>query len=747
MMKKAVKIIFIISLLIFIAGTACIGFYIASIYSNASKAELNEEKLTSPSLAIELYDAENKAIKEENMFNGKYVKYSELQPHTIDAFVSIEDKNFFEHDGVNYKRIGKAMLNNLKSRSLKEGASTITQQLIKNTHLSSEKTFKRKIQEIALSKKLEKKFNKEDIMEQYLNIIYFGNNCYGIESASNYYFSKSAKDLDIAQSAMLAGMIKSPSRYCPISHSENSKKRRNLVISEMQKDNKISVQDAQGALNKDLELNLNHEKKNKLNSYSQACIEEAKSILGLPARQIALQGYKIYSYQDQEKQALLERSFDASNIDDDYAGIIIDNNRHSIVSFVGNSAYSILSSKRQPGSCMKPLLVYAPALNEDVIYPSTQLLDEKTTIAGYNPKNIGEVYRGYVSARDALSKSINIPAVKVLSYVGIDKAKSYVENMDINFVSEDDNYALALGGMTYGTNIVKLAGAYSTFANEGRFATPRFISYITDKNNRIVYIHKPNEKQVFREDSAYLMNDMLRTCAKEGTAKRLAGIDKDIASKTGTVGKPNSKQNLDAWNISYTRDTTCGVWIGNLDNNAISYAGGNQPTEIAKSVFTEIEDKSTFKKPDSIVERKIDTTELSENHRVALASVYTPERYTQNEIFSQFNLPSDISNKWTKIGEPEYRSKIEGDKLLLTLECKPYLSYDIYFGGLKEKDKVFSVNSKNGKQLISLIMPSDKEKVFIRSYFTDNDNSDNENFTEFEVIKSNRKHQRDKWYI
>ena len=165
-MKKIVKIIFITSLLIFIAGVACIGFYVASIYSKATKIELNEEKLTSPSLAIAIYDSDNKQIKEENMFNGKYIKYDQIPTHTIDAFTSIEDKEFFAHHGVNYKRIISAMLSNIKSGKLKEGASTITQQLVKNTQLTSEKTFERKIKEIALAKKLEYRFSKENIMEQ-----------------------------------------------------------------------------------------------------------------------------------------------------------------------------------------------------------------------------------------------------------------------------------------------------------------------------------------------------------------------------------------------------------------------------------------------------------------------------------------------------------------------------------------------------------------------------------------------------
>lgn len=744
-MKKIVKIIFISLLVILVVTFIGLGFYITSIYASAKKIPLDEEKLTSPSLAIEVFDSENKPIKEENTFNGNYVKYDSLPEHTKQAFVSIEDKNFYSHKGVNYKRIVGAMIKNLKSASLREGASTITQQLVKNTQLSSEKTFTRKIKEIALSQKVEEKFSKEEILEQYLNIIYFGNNCYGIENAANYYFSKPAHDLSLEEGATLAGIIKSPSKYSPISHYDNCLKRRNLVLSEMAKDGKISTQELLTAQNKPIELNLSTEKENKLNSFSQSAIDEAMGILSLPARQIALAGYKIYTYQDTEKQQALENAITSCPTENNYAGIVLDNKKHSVLAYVGSSPYKILEAKRQPGSLIKPILVYAPALNEDIIYPSTQLLDEPTTIAGYNPKNVGEVYRGYVSARESLAKSINIPAVKVLSYVGIDKAKSYAEDLGIKFDESDDSYALALGGMTYGTNILDLSGAYSTFANGGRYSAPKFISYITDKNDKLVYIHKPEEEAVLREDASYMLTDMLVTCAQTGTARKLSSLDKTLASKTGTVGKPNSKLNLDAWNITYSPNLTCGVWIGNLDNTPITCAGGNQPTEIAKNFFSQMKDDGEFAKPDSIVEKDIDLTELEENHRIVLANSFTPERYKKNEMFSLFNLPTDISSKWTKLDQPEYKSSVEGNKAVLTIACKNYVSYDIYQGSLKEKDKVYSISGKDGKQTISLTIPNEKEKFYIVSSYVGQNK--NENVCDFELIKTPKKVAKEKWYI
>ena len=742
-MKKFIKVTLIILLFLFVASLIGVAFYIASVYISARAMKIDESSLNSPYVAIEVFDNQNKPIKEDNEINKSFVSINSLSNETKNAFISIEDKNFYNHSGVNYKRIVKAMINNVKARSLKEGASTITQQLVKNTQLTSEKTFERKIKEIALAQKIENKYTKDEILEHYLNIIYFGNNCYGIESASNYYFSKSASELSVEEASLLAGIIKSPAKYSPISKLDNALSRRNLVLKEMYKDGVISTEKYNKAVNSDIELNINSERKNKLNSYSQASIDEAEVILGLPAKQIALKGYKIYTYQNESKQKKLDEAFKNQAIDCDWAGIVINNQKHSVEAFIGSSNFKILDAKRQPGSCIKPILVYAPALNEDIIYPCSQILDEKTTISDYTPKNVGNVYRGYVSAREALSKSINIPAVKILSYVGIDKAKLYAQDMGISFDEKDDSYTLALGGMTYGVNIKELAGAYSTFACKGLYCSPKFVSFITDKNDKLVYINKPKEQEVLREDSAYLTTDMLKTCAKSGTAKKLADLNLDIASKTGTVGKTNSKQNLDAWNISYTKEQTCGVWLGNLDNTPISYAGGNQPTQIVKNYFANIEDDSHFDMPKSIVEKNIDGTELNENHRVVLANSYMPERYLQKELFSVLNLPNDISDKFTKIDKIHFNSKVENNNAIITFNAKDYLTFNF----ISNKINYSTISGKNGEQTVIIPLSANKQKVFIEYYYTlSPDIKENE---EISFIKTNKtqNNKNNLWFI
>ncbi len=741
MMKKFIKWLFIITLIAVSVTLIGVGLYISSIYVNAKNTDINEEVLTSSTLSLNIYDSTNKPIKESNAVNHAYASIDSLQPYTINAFISIEDKTFYEHNGINPKRIVKAGINNIKSHSLKEGASTITQQLIKNTQLSNEKTYSRKIKEIALAQKIEKMYDKNKILEYYLNVIYFGNNCYGIESAANYYFSKSANNLTLNESCTLAGMIKSPAQYSPLKNVEKCQNRRNIVLKEMQKDGKISTEEYTISKDKKIELKLNKDKINKLNSYSESAINEAEKILGIPARQIALSGYKIYTYQDEEKQNALEEAIKSQNVNCDSAGIVIDNEKCAISAYIGDSIFKVLDAKRQPGSCLKPVLVYSPALNEDIIYPCSQILDEKITIADYSPKNVGNVYRGYVSAREALSKSINIPAVKVLSYVGIDKSKVYAEQMGINFDEKDDSYTLALGGMTYGVNLVQLAGSYTTFANNGYFKSPKFISFITDKNNKLVYINKTPSKKVLREDSSYLITDMLKTCAKTGTARKLSTLNMEIASKTGTVGKSNSKENLDAWNISYTKNQTIGIWLGNLDNSIINYTGGNQPTEIIRNYFQVVQDDSQFDKPNSIIEKRIDGIDLVENHKITLANGLTPERYTQTELFSNFNLPTDISNKFAQVEKIKVQGRVENGNAVIEFDAKDYETYIIKVGN----KKIEEISGKNGKQTTIIPLSASKQTITIENFYSLS--PDNKISQELSFVKRNKDTINDKWYI
>ncbi len=742
--KKFVKICLIsIGLSITFALCFC-ATYLTLNYLSYSHIPLNADALDSNNLQVEIFDFANKKIKQPTQLNATHCDLSQLQAHTINAFVSIEDKKFFEHNGINAKRIAKAAINNLKSKSFKEGASTISQQLIKNTHLSNEKTIKRKLKEIALTRKLEKKYSKDQILQSYLNVIYFGNNCYGLEEAANYYFNKPAKELDLNESCTLAGIIKSPSKYCPVQNYQNCLKRRNLILSEMEKDGKISIEQKISTQNKPISLCITP-RENATNTYAQASVDEAAKILDIPAKQLAINGYKIHTYCNSEKQAQLSQALEANVVDNiDNCGIVINNSSHGIVAYGGNSKFKLSNIKRQPASCIKPVLVYAPALNENIISPSTQILDEPLTIGNYSPSNVNKKFAGYISVTDAVKNSVNIPAIKVLSYITLDTGKQYAQNMGISFAETDDSYAIALGGMTYGTTLKDLTSAYTTFANGGNFAPATFVQYITDKNDQLIYIHKPVEQMALRQDAAYLMTHILKEAAKTGTAKKLADLDNvEIASKTGTTG--DKKGNTDAYNISYTPEETIGVWFGNLDNTPSKIAGGNQPTSVAKEYLkSQTYTKTEFEVPSSITTAKIDSLEKETNHTLKLASKYTPERYAEIAVFSRFNMPSEISPNFSQIPQINANCKVENGQIVLNLTTQKHISYQIFKNNIPYQ----TIQGKNEKLCLRLNFPEQQCQLKILANYANDTSKDLTGEKIFNLSQTTKNPKtKDKWYI
>ncbi len=748
-LKKTILWTFISLTILVILGIA----FIFICYFTSERVKFSPSKLQEVTSKIEFFDNENTPIKEENSFNSKFVKITSLPNHVKEAFISIEDKEFYNHKGLNYKRMLGALIWDLKNGKFEQGASTISQQLIKNTHLSSQKTLSRKMNEIVLAKQLEKNFSKDEILEKYLNIIYFGDNCYGIESASNHYFSKSAKNLNLQESALLAGIISSPGRYCPITKPENAKKRRNLVLKEMFEDNKISNEEYQKAKQSEIEIKIKSDKNNRLNCYSEMALDEAISILKMPAKQISNGGYKIYTFLDKEKQAALENAQKQTNFNENNNALIsINATSGEVQAFCGESNYKILKNKRQPGSAIKPILVYAPAINEGIINPLTQILDEEINISGYAPKNHDNKFHGYISVKDAICSSYNIPAVKIMSYTTIDKSKKYAEKCGIEFAQNDDNYSIALGGMTYGTDLCSLTSAYSIFTNNGKYIKPKFVKYITDSKDRIIYVSDKKETSVIRDDTAYLMNHMLVEASQKGTSKRLKELDFEIASKTGTVGK-NSK-NYDAWSVSYTTEDIVGVWVGNMDNSPIgNIVGGNIPIEATKTYFKQIYSKNKpqpFKTPSSIEQLEIDAKELSENHQIVKAGSYLPERYRIVAPFSRFYPPKNKEHGLLKLKPATLSGKIIGNDAILTFDAQDYLEYEIW----SENKLIAKFENKSGKIEFKYYIPYTNKKQSFTLITKMKNYTTNETFQEsskpITLIKtkdSNIEKINEKWYL
>ena len=418
-MKIIKKLLWLGFLFLIFSVLFALGYYLA-VTKNVA---LDPQKLILNEKNIVLYDKNRDVVKGVSSFSPtQTVTIEDIPQHVQNAFICCEDKRFYKHNGFDALRFGKAVLNNLKAGSFKEGASTISQQLIKNTHLSQEKTIKRKFQEWKLTRQLEKRYTKEEILAKYLNTIYFGHNCFGIVSAADFYFQKTPNELSLADGAILAGLVKSPNNYSPYKNPERCKIRKESVLALMQKNGKISEKERKSALAEPLPV-LDSFSRN--TGFSHFVFDELTSLSEQYGFTVGGK-VEIETYLDQNLQNELEEL--ANGITDtDKTVMVLDNQQHlfkACVSSVGNI-------QRLPGSLIKPLLVYAPALEENILSPATPILDEKINYAGYSPENYGGKYYGYVSMREAVEKSLNIPAVKTLESIGVERAAKYTSHLHL----------------------------------------------------------------------------------------------------------------------------------------------------------------------------------------------------------------------------------------------------------------------------------------------------------------------------
>ena len=701
-LKKTIQIMFYIFLALFFIIILFFCLFYFGLLDSFAKVKFDENKLQYSTSQVYITDKNNDPIKIDYI-QQKNLTFNEIPKSTIDAFISIEDKNFYSHHGINYKRIAKAALKNLSKMKFSEGASTITQQLIKNTHLTSEKTLKRKFNELILARQLEKSLSKDEIMTAYLNAIYFGNGTFGINEAAQRYFSKNAADLSLSESATLAGIIKSPKTYSPVLNPENCIKRRNLVLKEMYKDKKISYEDYVNSSQSNLNLKLN---KNFLgyNDYYNACIDEACKILKLTEKDLLVKKYKINTYLDQDLQKEVCSEIDnlqtyTDNSNCDGLVLTIDNKTGGITSFAGKSDYNLLNINRQPGSIFKPVISYAPAIENDIISEITPILDEKININGYTPHNYGNKFHGWVSAKDSLANSYNIPSIKILEYLGIDKAKNFARKMDISFDINDNGHSLALGGLTKGVKIKDIANCYQAFANNGKFIKSSFIKSITTQDDKIIYANTEYEKQVMKDSTAFLITDMLKESVNSGTCKKLKLKNLDIASKTGTVGNANSTGNTDAWNISYTPSQTMCVWLGSTNDTSLSnkITGSNAPTTIAQSIYKRTKnDNQKFIVPNRIKQVELNELEYTQNNKILLATNNTPDRYKIKAYFASSNVPKSYSDMFNEIEDFKIIASKVKNSIEITFNANKYLKYEIFRQNEDNTKLVAQVKNKQG---------------------------------------------------
>lgn len=633
-----------------------------------------------------IYDGQSDVVTRlHGVQDRTWVSVSELQPSTVYAFISAEDARFFEHEGVDVIRIAGAIVADIKAGSYVQGASTISQQLIKLSHLTSEKTISRKAEEAALAYEMERQYSKEDILEMYLNYVYFGGGYYGIEAAAEGYFGVHASDLTLDQSAMLAGILKSPSGYAPHINYAASINRRNNILRLMRDYGYITDDEKKQASAK--RPTILHDKNEEYSGYyTDAVTKSAAALMGITVDELIRGGYSIYSAMDSDIQHYCEEMFKNGELfpaeDSEAAIVVLEPSTGMVVAMVGGRSYTggisfnrATDIRRQPGSVIKPVIAYAPAFEYLNYTAADMILDEETTFADYTPSNYGNKYYGWVTVREAVTKSLNVPAVKTLSEVGVERAKDFAKRCGIEFDDKDDSLALALGGFTYGVSPLQIAGAYSCFASGGIYNTPTLIKKITDRNGLTVYEYRQDSRRVMSEANAYILTSMLKSVVTEGTGHRLNTLDIPIAGKTGTVGLANG--NRDAWMAGYTPEYTAVVWQG-YDSDRLgllpsSATGGTYPALMLYELFNHIYPdgrSGDFEKPESVKQYSIDAKTLKKQHKVVLANAMTPQSSRVTEYFTEETAPEDVSGYWAVPGSAQNLLAVrEEGGVMVSFDC------------------------------------------------------------------------------
>lgn len=633
-----------------------------------------------------IYDGQSDvATRLHGVQDRTWVSISELQPSTVYAFISAEDARFFEHEGVDVIRIAGAIVADIKAGSYVQGASTISQQLIKLSHLTSEKTISRKAEEAALAYEMERQYSKGDILEMYLNYVYFGGGYYGIEAAAEGYFGVHASDLTLDQSAMLAGILKSPSGYAPHINYAASINRRNNILRLMRDYGYITDDEKKQASAR--RPTILHDKREEYSGYyTDAVTKSAAALMGITVDELIRGGYSIYSAMDSDIQHYCEEMFKNGDLfpaeDSEAAIVVLEPSTGMVVAMVGGRSYTggisfnrATDIRRQPGSVIKPVIAYAPAFEYLNYTAADMILDEETTFADYTPSNYGNKYYGWVTVREAVTKSLNVPAVKTLSAVGVYRAKDFAKRCGIEFDDKDDSLALALGGFTYGVSPLQIAGAYSCFASGGIYNTPTLIKKITDRNGLTVYEYRKDSRRVMSEANAYILTSMLKSVVTEGTGHRLNTLDIPIAGKTGTVGLANG--NRDAWMAGYTPEYTAVVWQG-YDSDRLgllpsSATGGTYPALMLYELFNHIYPdgrSGDFEKPESVKQYSIDAKTLKKQHKAVLANAMTPQSSRVTEYFTEETAPEDVSGYWAVPGSAQNLLAVrEGGGVMVSFDC------------------------------------------------------------------------------
>jgi penicillin-binding protein 1A len=516
--------------------------------------------------ATQVFDRNGQLISKLFEENRIVVPISGMSHYVQQGIVDNEDTRFYSHAGVDPIGIVRALWVDLRMGTFAEGGSTLTQQLAKNMFLTQEKTFTRKMKEILLALIIERKFSKQEILQAYLNQVYFGEGAYGVESASQVYFGKHASELTLGESALIAGLPRGPSAYSPYADPQAALARRAEVLNGMVKMNDITIAQ-EAAANKEPFVLIGKKKRTVQASYFLDYV--ANELVGrYGANRVYKGGLKVYTTLDSKTQQAAEATLGK------YQGAVLalDPHNGSIRAMVGGRDYQesqinrVQTEIRQPGSSFKPFL-YTVALNQGLT-ANAVIIDEKINIGGYSPLNSDKKYHGPVTLSKALRDSINVPAVKLAQQVGMTNVLSLAQAMGITtLVPQDNNLAAAIGGLTQGVNLLELTTAYTAFAGAGVLSKPVAIVKVLDENDQVLEEDTFKQQQVISPEIAYIMTTMMMGTINSGTGTA-ANIGRPAAGKTGTTDNYET-----AWFIGYTPDLLTGIYVGNDDRTPVQISG------------------------------------------------------------------------------------------------------------------------------------------------------------------------------
>lgn len=621
----------LILLILVILTAGGIALYISSL--DISKLQT---PLSQPSY---LYDQKGTPISQLSSSRIEPVSGKQIPLIMKQAIIAVEDRRYYEHKGVDLRSITRAIYQDFRSGDFSEGGSTITQQLAKNFFIapnkSPDKTLTRKLKEAAYALKIETVLNKDEILTAYLNQIYFGEGRWGLQNAAQLYFGKNAEKLTLEEASLLAGMVKAPTTYSPLSNKQKSLERRNVVLSLMKEQNYITSANYEKAIGQPIVL-----KKGSLSDlsgqyapYVDYVVEEAIQRTGFTEEQILNGGLQIYTQMDPSVQKAAEdvykdSSFFPSGKADQIVQsgvVILDQSTGGIKGLVGYRGERVAfrgfnyatQLKRAPGSSLKPLSVYGPAL-EKGYNSNSQVSDYPLNIKGYTPTDYDNLNRGYVTIQEAISNSWNIPAVWLLNEIGVESGVDFVERSGIPLEEKDHGLPLALGGLTKGVSPLQMAQAYGLFANHGIMNKAYAIRKITTKEGDVLFQAQTDAVRVTTPSVAYRMTLMLQDVVTNGTGKN-ADLGRPTAGKTGSVELDGdefsaiTKGEKDVWFVGYTPELTAAVWMGYDKTDPTHYlttAGGSEPAVVFHEILSRAL-KSTPVAPFEIPQEYIEQNKLS----------------------------------------------------------------------------------------------------------------------------------------